>query len=35
MADGTVEVERFRSDGSIADESVFKALWRRLSDEMA
>ena len=35
LAGGTVEVERCRSDGSIADESVLEELWRSLGAETA
>ena len=33
MVDGGVEVERFHSDGTIADESAFPDLWRCLAGE--
>jgi hypothetical protein len=31
LADGTVEVERFRSDGTIGDATVVDELWLRLA----
>lgn len=31
LADGAVEVERFRSDGAIADGTALDALWERLA----
>ena len=31
LAGGTVEIERFRSDGQIADESALDGLWQRLA----
>ena len=33
LADGTVEVERFRSDGTIADEAALEEIWSRLDDD--
>jgi len=33
LAGGDVEVECFRSDGQIADESVLDGLWQRLASD--
>jgi pimeloyl-ACP methyl ester carboxylesterase len=33
LADGTVEVERFRSDGKIVREAAFEELWSRLDGD--
>jgi hypothetical protein len=33
LADGTIEVERFLGDGTIADETAFGELWARLEGE--
>ncbi len=33
LAGGTVEVERFPSDGTIADEAALEEIWSRLDDD--
>ncbi len=33
LADGTDEVERFRSDGTIVGEAAFEELWSRLDGD--
>lgn len=33
MSDGSLEIERFRSDGNILDESVLEELFEKWSDE--
>lgn len=34
MTDGSVEVERFRSDGTIGDESMLQDLWNALARDL-